>query len=467
MVKYISTRGDGHDKTFKDVLMDGLAHDGGLYVPNAFPKMGNDFWERLKGLSYIEAAQRIMHLFIGESIPPKDLQDILDNSYKHHPDYFRDPNITPLTHLDKNFHVLELFHGPTLAFKDIALQFLGQVFDYYLTKDDKQITIVGATSGDTGSAAIEAVRHCKNVRIFMLHPYGRTSDIQRKQMTHVNAPNVTNIAIKGSFDDCQNIVKDLFNDPDFRNTHSLSAVNSINWVRIMAQSVYYALTAVQLGAPKAPVRFAVPTGNFGNVYAAYVCKQMGLPIDKLIIGSNRNDILTRFFETATMALTDVEPSYSPSMDIQISSNFERFLFDAMDRDPRALKQFMTEFKVNGTATASTNTMNTAHDIFASYRCDDDQTLATIKDIYNQYDYMCDPHTAVGINAALQHGIDDTIPTIALGCAHPAKFPETVQKAIQISPEPPAILDHLMDAQEFYEILPADTVQIKAFINAKN
>lgn len=447
--------------------MDGLAHDGGLYVPDTFPQMPADFWKNLNGKPYVEVARQIIEHYVGDDIPHDDLKVILDKAYASHATNFRDAAITPLVQLDHNFYILELFHGPTLAFKDIALQFLGQVFDYFLEQDNKQITIIGATSGDTGSAAIEAVKACKNVRIFMMHPHGRTSDIQRKQMTHVQADNVTNIAIEGSFDDCQNIVKDLFNDAKFRELHSLSAVNSINWARIMAQSVYYALVAAQLGAPDKPMRFAVPTGNFGNVYAAYVCKQMGLPIDKLIIGSNRNDILTRFFEIGTMALTDVEPSYSPSMDIQISSNFERFLFDAFARNSDKLKQFMIDFKTKGTASASPEVLESAHDIFASYRCDDAQTLDTIKTIYKKYDYMCDPHTAVGIDAAMQHGIDGDIPTIALACAHPAKFPETVEQALGIHPDAPDILNHLADAQEFYDVLPADTSQIKAFINAKN
>jgi threonine synthase len=300
----------------------------------------------------------------------------------------------------------------------------------------------------------------------MLHPHGRTSDIQRKQMTHIEADNVTNIAIEGSFDDCQNIVKDLFNDAQFRADHSLSAVNSINWVRIIAQSVYYALAYAQLCDTNKPIRFAVPTGNFGNIYAAYVCQKMGLPIDRLIIGSNRNDILTRFFETGAMTLTNVEPSYSPSMDIQISSNFERFLFDAMQNNPDELNQFMTNFKTTGIATATPVVMDAAHKVFASYRCDDTKTLDTIKTIHDQYGYLCDPHTAVGINAALQHGIDGTIPTIALACAHPAKFPDTVQKAVGFTPDKPSILNHLDDADEYYDILPADTDTIKAFINAK-
>ena len=465
--QYLSTRGGAHSKSFKDVLMDGLAHDGGLYVPDAFPHCSGEFWESLKGLSYIDMAKRIIEQFVGDDMPAYDLRTILNQSYRHQPDYFRDEAITPLVKLDDNFHILELFHGPTLAFKDIALQFLGQVFDYFLAKDNKHITIVGATSGDTGSAAIEAVRHCKNVRIFMMHPKGRTSDIQRKQMTHIKADNVFNIAVEGSFDDCQNLVKDMFNDAEFRAFHSLSAVNSINWARIVAQTVYYAWAAVQLGAPHKQMRFAVPTGNFGNVYAAYVTKQMGLPIDQLIIGSNRNDILTRFFETGTMALTTVEPSYSPSMDIQISSNFERFLFDVMDRDCTKLNQFMTDFKTAGTASVSPAELAKAHEVFSAYRCDDAQTLDTIKDIYTKYNYLCDPHTAVGVRAALDHGIDADIPTVALACAHPAKFPDTVRKAVGFDPERPSILDHLMDAPEYYETLPADAGRIKAFINAQN
>lgn len=463
-ILYQSTRGGASNKTFEEVLLEGLAPDGGLYIPQTLPHRPPAFWNTLKNKSYIDTAKAIIMPFIGDCMREEDLDRLLKDSYAHGEKSFRNSDITPLKKLDDNFYILELFHGPTLAFKDIALQLLGRLFDHVLNKNNTTMTIVGATSGDTGSAAIEAVRHCERARIFMLHPHGRTSEIQRKQMTHIQADNVFNIAVEGSFDDCQTIVKDLFGDADFRNKQKLSAVNSINWARIIAQTVYYAYAAVRLGAPEKSVRFAVPTGNFGNIYAAYLCKKMGLPIESLIIGSNRNDILTRFFETGDMALENVEPSYSPSMDIQISSNFERFLFDAFDSDPDALNGFMTEFKTTGKATAPEHVMDHAHKFFSAYRCSDADTLDCMADIYKKYNYICDPHTAVGISAAFQHSIEGNYPNIALACAHPAKFPDTVEKALGRKPDQPEILDDALKSDEKYVVLPANSGTIKSFIN---
>lgn len=467
MTDYLSTRGGDNGKKFTDVLLDGLAHDGGLYVPSIIPRQDPCFWAELAGQSYPDIAAKIISLFTGQDIPQDVLHRLTRETYAYNESAFRDRDITPLVTLDRSLHILELFHGPTLAFKDIALQLLGRLFDYILEREKKQITIVGATSGDTGSAAIEAVRHCKNARIFILHPHKRTSDIQRRQMTCVQADNVFNIAIEGSFDDCQNIVKDLFNDRDFRKNQSLAAINSINWARIVAQSVYYAHSAIQLGAPGKPVRFAVPTGNFGNIYAAYIIQKMGLPVDRLIIGSNRNDILTRFFETGRMQMTDLHPSNSPSMDIQISSNFERYLFDLFGRDHKRLNFFMDTFKTTGHAAVTQEELHLARNIFAAYRCDDAQTVQTIADIHNKYNYLCDPHTAVGLYAALNHGLDDSVPTISLACAHPAKFPDTVSQAVGKTPPLPAFLSDLMEKQERFRILRPDTDEIRAFINQSN
>jgi threonine synthase len=462
MLRYKSTRGGASDKSFEEVVLEGLAPDGGLYLPDQIPHYSTDFWMNLQGKSFIEVAFTIIQPFVGNCIPHNDLKNMLEKSYGNH--NFRNECITPVKKLDNNLHILELFHGPTLAFKDVALQFLGKLFDYLLNKNNETMTIVGATSGDTGSAAIESIRHCKNARIFMLHPYERTSDIQRKQMTHIQADNVFNIAIEGTFDDCQNIVKDLFNDKKFRTQHKLSAVNSINWARIMAQMVYYIYAALQVGAPQKQVRFAVPTGNFGNIFAAYMCKQMGLSIDALIIGSNHNDIITRFFETGTMPLDAVKPSHSPSMDIQISSNFERFLFYAFDQNADMLEQFMQDFKTKGTASVSNDTLHYVRKNFQAYRSTDQDTLDIIHKINQDYNYLCDPHTAVGIHASVQNGMNKDIPTIALACAHPAKFPETVEKAVGFKPKKPSILDHLKNADEHYTTLPASTEQIQKFIN---
>lgn len=461
-MRYQSTRGGADHKTFRDVLTEGLAHDGGLYVPSHFPALDMAALRAQRDKPYVFFAEHIMRHFVGDDMTPAQLNDILNRIYN--PGLFQDKRITPMVTLDDNLAVLELFHGPTLAFKDVALQLLGALFDHALENDHKTMTIIGATSGDTGSAAIEGVKNCKNARIFILHPHNRTSEVQRRQMTTVIADNVFNIAVEGSFDDCQNIVKDLFNDQDFRNAHHLSAVNSINWARVMAQIVYYVYAAAQYDTP---VRFAVPTGNFGNIYAAYVAKRMGVPIDKLIIGSNRNDILTRFFKTGIMAATTVEPSLSPSMDIQISSNLERYLFDLFNRDAAHLSDFMNGFKQTATASVPDEIMNKAREIFAAYKCDDDMTLQTITDIARDYHYVCDPHTAVGVSAALQYRQefgDDGIPTIALACAHPAKFPDAVERATGERPALPPFLADLLKREERYSILPADTDSIREFIN---
>ena len=324
MTHYISTRGGVSPQSFTNVLLQGLAPDGGLYIPEKWPELNADELQNMAGLPYADVAHKVISKFVGDDIAPATMKKILSEVYEGE---FSHSCVAPLVQISPNVWVMELFHGPTLAFKDYALQLLGRLFDHVLEQRGERVTIVGATSGDTGSAAIEACKGCKNIDIFILHPEGRTSEVQRRQMTTIDAPNVHNIALKGTFDDCQNMVKAMFNDKNFRQDINLSAVNSINWARIMAQIVYYVTASLALGGPQRKVSFAVPTGNFGNVYAAYAARQMGLPIQRLVIGSNRNDILTRFFETGTMKTTAVEPSLSPSMDIQISSNFERYLCD--------------------------------------------------------------------------------------------------------------------------------------------
>jgi threonine synthase len=458
MVKFVSTRGEAAEKSFTDVLLSGMAPDGGLYVPNEWPQVDV---RDLAGLAYTDIAYRIIKPFVGGDIPDGDLRAMIVETYENN---FGHSAIAPLVQLGPNAWVMELFHGPTIAFKDYALQLLGRLFDYVLAKKGQNITIVGATSGDTGSAAIEGCRHSKHIDIFILHPKGRTSEVQRRQMTTVDSPNVFNIALEGNFDDCQNAVKAMFADKVFREEMNLSAVNSINWARIMAQIVYYFAAAVALGASESrKISFAVPTGNFGNVYAAYCAKKMGLPVEKLIIGSNRNDILTRFFESGEMKAAEVEPSLSPSMDIQVSSNFERFLFDLLGRDGSAVRAKMESFKQSGSFTLDEKQMKEAKAIFEARRCSDAQTIIMMAECYKETGYMIDPHTAVGLFAAWAAERDLKIPLVALACAHPAKFPDAVEKATGIRPPLPSHLADLYDRKEIVTVLPNDLGKLQAFV----
>jgi len=457
MIQFVSTRGDTAKKTFTDVLLSGMAPDGGLYVPTQWPQIDV---VALSGLAYTDIAYKIIKPFVGDEIPEDDLQDMIVEVYEQN---FGHSAVAPLVQLGPSTWVMELFHGPTLAFKDYPLQLLGRLFDYVLEKKGTRVTIVGATSGDTGSAAIEATKDCKNIDIFILHPEGRTSEVQRRQMTSVDSPNVHNIALKGTFDDCQNALKAMFADEKFRTEMNLSAVNSINWARIMAQVVYYFAAGAALGAKDRNISFAVPTGNFGNVYAAYCAKQMGLPVEKLIIGSNRNDILTRFFETGAMTAAKVEPSLSPSMDIQVSSNFERVLFDLVDRNADDVRAKMASFKQSGEFTMSDKQMKAARKIFEARRCSDAQTSVMMAECFKETGYMIDPHTAVGLYAAWAAERDHAVPLVALACAHPAKFPDAVEEATGIRPPLPAHLADLYDRKEKFSVLPNDLSQLQAFI----
>lgn len=456
-IQFLSTRGDPAKKSFTEVLLSGMAPDGGLYVPAQWPKIDV---EALAGLPYTEVAFHVIHPFVKGDIPEADLREMIVEVYENN---FTHGAVAPLVQLGPSTWVLELFHGPTIAFKDYALQLLGRLFDYVLEKRGERITIVGATSGDTGSAAIEGCKTCDNIDIFILHPEGRTSEVQRRQMTSVNAPNVHNIALQGNFDDCQNAVKAMFADETFRGEMNLSAVNSINWARIMAQIVYYMAAGAALGAQQRGIVFAVPTGNFGNVYAAYCAKQMGLNIQKLIIGSNRNDILTRFFETGAMTRAEVEKSLSPSMDIQVSSNFERFLFDLLDRKAGDLRAKMDSFKQGGEFTLSDKQMKEARKLFAAYRCSDAETTALMANCYRETGYMIDPHTAVGLHAAMEAERDPSVPLVTLACAHPAKFPDAVQKAIGLRPPLPPHMADLYDKKEVLTVLPNDLAQLQGFV----
>lgn len=472
MVDYISTRGDHSEspRSFEDVLLAGMAPDGGLYVPRVWPQLS---LESLAGKSYAEIAFAVMKPYIAGAIPDEDFKKILHETYTD--GLFDHPCVTPLVQIAPELWIMEHFRGPTLAFKDVALQLLGRLFDYILEKRGERITIVGATSGDTGSAAIEACKSCKNIDIFILHPRGRVSEVQRRQMTTADSPNVFNIALEGTFDDCQDMVKAMFADEGFRTSVNLSAINSINWARIMAQIVYYVTTSLALGtekrAPERKISYAVPTGNFGNIFAAYSAGQMGLPLGNLIVASNRNDILTRFFESGSMVLEGVEPSLSPSMDIQISSNFERYLFDLTGRDAGTLKTLMEGFKKTGSFNIEKPLLEQARKQFLSHRCDDEQTLNTIRKIYKDTGYIIDPHTAVGVSgaASLQRGHNNyCVPgaVVALACAHPAKFPDAVERAIGIRPKLPERLADLFERKEQLTPLPNDYGTISKFVRER-
>jgi threonine synthase len=468
-VKYISTRGGsqaGPERLgFEEVMLAGLARDGGLYIPESWPQFSKAEIAALKGKPYVEVAFQVMRPFVGDTFDEPTFRRLIKEAYAS----FETPEVAPLKALgDSGMHLLELFHGPTLAFKDVALQLLGRMLDHTLTARHQHATIVGATSGDTGSAAIEAVRDRKTIDIFMLFPYGRVSEVQRRQMTTVLAPNVHNIAVQGTFDDCQDLAKACFNDLAFRDKHALTAVNSINFARIMAQIVYYFWAALKLGAPDTPVAFTVPSGNFGNVYAGYAARQMGLPISHFVVAANTNDILARFFESGTMTMTGVVPTFSPSMDIQISSNLERLLFDLYGRDGKALADAMTAFRSSNTLTVGANApgsniMGGVRELFDAGRVDDAATLEAIADCLKRFGVTIDPHTAVGYAVAQQHRRDPKVPMVVLSTAHPAKFPDAVEKATGKRPALPPRLADLLERTERVDGLPNDEAALKEMI----
>ncbi|MBT7941882.1 MAG: threonine synthase [Alphaproteobacteria bacterium] len=457
-MKYISTRGQASDLAFDDVLLSGLARDGGLYVPDVWPEFTPAQIASFEGLPYGELALRVIRPFVGGTIDDGALAGLIDEAYSR----FDTPDVAPIKEIGDNEYLLELFHGPTLAFKDMAMQILGPLFDHVLKVRGEKITIVGATSGDTGSAAIEALRDRDAVEIFMLHPHGRVSDVQRRQMTTVMAANVHNIAVEGTFDDCQNLVKAMFNDEPLRDRLRLSAVNSINWARVMAQTVYYFFAAAKVGA--SPVSFAVPTGNFGNVFAGYGARCMGLDVDQFVIGSNSNDILTRFFESGTMALGDVHATLSPSMDIQISSNFERLLFDLLDRDGDRVRATMEAFRDSGAFSIDDKALESARALFYGACFDDEATKRTIADVYKASGELVDPHTAVGIAAARAQRRDSKTPMIALATAHPAKFPDAAKAATGVHPALPDRMAGLFELEERCDVLANDFDAVSTFIS---
>lgn len=459
---YVSTRGAAERLAFDDVVLSGLARDGGLYVPETWPRLSDDDIRSWGALDYPALAVKVMTPFMtGSCIGPERLFDLVSEAYAG----FRHRAVTPLSQLAVNDWLLELYHGPTLAFKDLALQCLGRLFDDILAARGQTVTIVGATSGDTGSAAIEAVRDRENVRIFMLHPKGRVSEVQRRQMTSVMAPNVFNIAVEGNFDDCQALVKDLFNDLPFRDEVNLSAVNSINWARVMAQVVYYFHAALSLGGPERPVAFSVPTGNFGDVFAGYVAARMGLPVAGLVVATNVNDILARTLNSGAHALGTVTPTISPSMDIQVSSNFERLLFDLYDRDGGAISRLMTELKTEKSFTLDQGILARAAELFRAERVDEDETKAIMAAVWRESGRLIDPHTAVGLAAARRRAAPGT-PMVTLSTAHPAKFPDAVKAATGEHPALPKALADLLDRPERFDTLANDAAALKAYILAR-
>lgn len=461
-MKYISTRGACPEQNFEQVLLAGMAPDGGLYVPAELPQFSVDEIRSWKTLSYPELALKIITPFIGNEIEADALRKIIEASY----DEFDHPDIAPLTALNPNEWLLELYHGPTLAFKDFALQVLGRLLDYVLVKNDQHVVILGATSGDTGSAALEGCRHSDRVDIFILHPHRRVSDVQRKQMTTVSGDNVFNLAIEGNFDDCQRIVKAAFAEQSFLpSDRQLVAVNSINWARIMMQIVYYFAAALKLGGPDQVVSFSVPTGNFGNIYAGYLAKGMGLPIAQLVVATNTNDILHRFISRNEYAVSDLTPTYSPSMDILVSSNFERYLFELFARDSTKLSEFMARF-ANGSRevlSVSDQQWQQIKACFDSASVDDDTTCAVIAEVFHSHGITIDPHTATGVQAGRICNKDNTVPMIMLSTAHPAKFSDAIAAAGVELPALPNHLQDLFDREERYAVLTNDLQAVTDYL----
>lgn len=459
-MKFISTRGDAPALSFEEVILTGLASDGGLYVPESLPSFSQEEIASWAGLSYQELAFNIITPFVDGEIADDDLKGIIDKAYSS----FRHDAIAPLVQTNHNEWVLELFQGPTLAFKDFALQFLGHLLDFILAKRNQKVVVMGATSGDTGSAAIEGCRRCENIDIFILHPHKRVSDVQRRQMTTVIADNVYNIALEGNFDDCQNMVKASFRDQSFLpDGRQLVAVNSINWARIMAQIVYYFYSAVALGSPHRPVSFSVPTGNFGDVFAGYLAKKMGLPIEQLLIATNSNDILHRCISDNDHSKQALHHSLSPSMDIMVSSNFERLLFDLYDRDGAEIQRLMLEFE-KGSMSLSDKALASARELFSSFRLNDQETLDIIAKVFDKSEYLLDPHTAIGVAAARNNRANTTTPMVCLATAHPAKFPDSILQAGDIGEPPlPHHMRDLFDREERYTVLADDISVVQTFV----
>ena len=466
-MRYLSTRDRRQRpllRSFEEVLLRGLAEDGGLYLPESLPRLDASNWEGLCALPYAELAARVMALFAGDAFSLHELSALAAKAYRG----FRHAAVTPLVEIDERFWLLELFHGPTLAFKDLALQFLGRLFDAALARRGEHVTIVAATSGDTGAAAIAACRELSAVDLFVLYPHERISQVQRRQMTTVESPNVYAIAIEGSFDDCQDLVKALFADLALRERLKLTAVNSINWARIAAQIVYYLAAGFALGAPLRALSFSVPTGNFGDAYAGHLARRLGLPIRRLVVATNRNDILTRYLESGRMEMEAVAPSLSPSMDIGVPSNFERLLYELLGEKGGAVAEAMLFFRQRRALPQQEEAWQEARRLFAARRVDDAETMATIARVYARSGVLVDPHTAVAVAAGekeLQRDRDKA-PMIALASAHPAKFPEVVERATGVRPSLPPALADLCERRERILLLKNDYAEVRGFIESR-
>ncbi|WP_404710647.1 threonine synthase [Sphingomonas sp. MMS24-J13] len=458
-MRYISTRGAAPTLDFEAVTLAGLASDGGLYIPESWPSFSRDEIAALAGLSYVDTAVAVLAPFVGDSLSREELHDLCKGAYGR----FAHAAVTPLVQLDHRNWLLELFHGPTLAFKDVALQLIGLLFERFLATRDTHLTVVGATSGDTGSAAIDALAGRAKVDLFMLHPLGRVSDVQRRQMTTVLSPNIHNIAIEGSFDDAQALVKAMFAHQSFAGRFALSAVNSINWARLAAQVVYYFYAAVRLGAPERPVAFSVPTGNFGDVFAGYVAARMGLPVAKLIVATNVNDILHRALNEGDYSVGTVTPTAAPSMDIQVSSNFERLLFDLHGRDGAALAASMRGFESTKALSLSPAMRAQAAELLTSARIDAEDMALAMRRASEGSAMLIDPHTAIGVAAAQAVDLPADVPIVTLATAHPAKFPDAVERATGHRPQLPQRIGDLFEREERYDILPATLDAIEGFV----
>ncbi|WP_428027622.1 threonine synthase [Altererythrobacter sp.] len=461
-MEYVSTRGSASALDFEGVTLAGLASDGGLYLPNEWPRFSEAEIAAMAGLPYAELAAKVMAPFVGDSLTQDELLDLCRQAYGR----FAHDAVTPLVQLNERQWLLELFHGPTLAFKDVALQLLGLLFETFLSRRKSNLTIVGATSGDTGSAAIDAVAGREGVDIFMLHPSGRVSDVQRRQMTTVRAPNVHNIAITGSFDDAQAMVKRMFADESMTSRFNIGAVNSINWARLMAQVVYYFASAVQLGAPHRQVAFSVPTGNFGDVFAGYVAHKMGLPIAKLVVATNVNDILHRALSQGDYSAGEVTPTAAPSMDIQVSSNFERLLFDCGGRDGKALAEQMRGFEASKAMRLTNAQREGASQLFTSARADQNEMAQALRWAFDHAGQVIDPHTAIGLHAALEADVDPSIPMVTLATAHPAKFSDAVERAIGMRPSLPSRIGDLFAREEALVELPGEYEAVRDFVSER-
>jgi len=460
-VQYVSTRGTAPVLGFEDALLAGLARDGGLYVPETWPRLGEGELRALAGRRYQDQVLAVTRPFLSGAIPEADLADMVEAAYAG----FTHAAVVPLRQLGPNDWLLELFHGPTLAFKDVAMQLLARLIDYELARRGERATIIGATSGDTGAAAVEAFKGLPSVDVFILHPKGRVSEVQRRQMTTVSDANIHNIALEGTFDDCQSIVKALFADLAFRERKKLAGVNSINWARVMAQIVYYFSAAVALGSPDRAISFVVPTGNFGDIFAGYAAKRMGLPVARLTIATNVNDILTRLIASGRYELEEVVATQSPSMDIQVSSNFERVLFDALGRDAEAVVRFMADLAEHGCFALPQGILDAVRGDFDAGRTDEAETLEEIAATFRETGQLVDPHTAVALSVARRHRPDGNAPVVTLATAHAAKFPDAVKRATGVEPDLPPHLADIHARAERFETLANDLDCVRGFIEA--